>query len=88
VPTSLFAAPEDWGDPALGSRIERAVIELVALLRSGAGRSIADRGWSAYQHQFAGNASRAERGAGDVDFDSALMRLAAGGGSRPASPPT
>jgi FMN reductase len=87
VPTSLFAAPEDWGDPALGSRIERAVIELVALLRSGAGRSIADRGWSAYQHQFAGNASRAERGAGDVNFDSALMRLAAGGGSRPASPP-
>ena len=35
--------------------------------------------WSGYQHQFAGNASRAERTADDVDFDSPLMRLAAGG---------
>ena len=25
APTSLFAAPEDWGDPALATRIDRAV---------------------------------------------------------------
>jgi FMN reductase len=87
VPTSLFAAPEDWSDAALSPRIERAALELVALIRGGVGRSIAESGWGAYQHQFAGNASRAERGADDVDFDTALMKLAAGGSSRP-QPPT
>ena len=28
VPTALFAAPEDWSDPALNKRIERAAVEL------------------------------------------------------------
>jgi hypothetical protein len=46
-------------------------------------RQIADRAWSAYQHQFAGNASRAARTGDDVDFDSPLMRLAAGGTAAP-----
>jgi FMN reductase len=80
VPTSLFAAPEDWGSPALGERIERAATELVLLLRSGVGPSIAERAWTGYQHQFSGNATRADRAASDVDFDTDLMRLAAGGG--------
>jgi hypothetical protein len=31
------------------------------------------------QHEFAGNATRAEQTAADADFDSPLMRLAAGG---------
>lgn len=79
VPTSLFAAPEDWGGSALGERIDRAATELVVLLRTGAGRAIAESGWAGYQHQFAGNATRADRGATDVDFDTDLMRLAAGG---------
>ena len=82
MPTSLFAAPEDWGSPALGDRIERAATELVLLLRSGVGRSIADSAWTGYQHQFAGNATRAEHTADDVDFTTDLMRLAAGGGAR------
>ena len=80
VPTSLFAAPEDWGSSSLGDRIERAATELVLLLRSGVGRSIADHAWAGYQHQFSGNATRAERDAAEVDFDTDLMRLAAGGG--------
>jgi FMN reductase len=42
-------------------------------------QQVTDQAWSGYQHQFAGNASRAERTATDVDFDSPLMRLAAGG---------
>ena len=73
VPTSLFAAPEDWGSSSLGERIERAATELVLLLRSGVGRSIADHAWAGYQHQFSGNATRAERDAADVDFDTDLM---------------
>lgn len=79
TPTSLFAAPDDWGSSALGDRIERAATELVLLLRSGVGAAIADSAWAEYQHQFGGNASRSERVASDVDLSTDLMRLAAGG---------
>ncbi|MEV8372779.1 CE1759 family FMN reductase [Kribbella sp. NPDC056861] len=79
VPTSLYAAPEDWGSPELGKRIARAAAELSMLALSGVTNQIADDNWSGYQHQFAGNATRAERSVGDVDFDTDLMRLATGG---------
>ena len=79
LPTSVYAAPEDWGTSDLGKRIERAATELAVLVRAGVEQQIADRAWSGYQHQFAGNASRAERTAADLDFQSPLMRLAAGG---------
>jgi FMN reductase len=79
LPTSVYAAPEDWGTSDLGKRIERAATELAVLTRAGVEQQIADGAWSGYQHQFAGNARRAERSAADVDFDSPLMRLAAGG---------
>ena len=79
MPTSLFAAPDDWGSTTLADRIARAASELTLLLRSGVGRSIADRGWSGYQHQFSGNATNADRSVADVDFSTDLMRLAAGG---------
>jgi FMN reductase len=79
LPTSIYAAPEDWGASELGERIERAATELTVLLRAGIEDQIAGHAWSSYQHQFAGNATRAERNAADVDFDSPLMRLAAGG---------
>jgi FMN reductase len=81
TPTSLYAAPEDWGSADLGRRITRAATELGLLLRSSAPRAIANENWAEYQHQFAGNATRAERSITDVDFTSDLMRLAAGGGS-------
>lgn len=81
LPTSVFAAPEDWGEAALGQRIERAATELSVLIQAGVGDQIADGAWSAYQHQFAGDATRAEQTAADVDFNSPLMRLAAGGGA-------
>jgi FMN reductase len=79
VPTSLFAAPEDWSSPELGRRIERAGREMSDLVLSGVSRSITDAGWAGYQHQFSGNATRTERSAADVDFSTDLMRLAAGG---------
>lgn len=78
TPTSLFADPEDWGSADLSKRIDRAAAELAALMVSGVGRDIAENGWTRYQHSFAGNASRAERTAEDVDFDTDLMRLARG----------
>lgn len=75
TPTSLFAAPEDWSDPDLNKRIDRAARELVLLLESGFARQIRDEAWQDYQHEFG---SAASSGAA-IDLDTDLMRLAAGG---------
>jgi FMN reductase len=78
VPTSVFAAPEDWSDPALNKRIDRAAIELVLLMESGFARKIKDESWHSYQHEF-GSAGGTEV---SVDLDTDLMRLATGGSAR------
>ena len=83
LPTSVYAAPQDWGSADLGARIERAATELAVMVRAGVEQHVADDAWSSYQHEFGGNASRADRTAGDLDFDSPLMRLAAGGRTTP-----
>ena len=57
LPTSVYAAPEDWGTAELGNRIERAATELAVMVRAGVEQQIADDAWSSYQHQFAGNAT-------------------------------
>jgi len=87
LPTSVFAAPEDWAATELGGRIERAATELAIIVHAGIGPQIADRAWSGYQHQFAGNSTRAARTTADVDFNSPLMKLAAGGTTRQPVPP-
>ena len=75
TPTSLFAAPEDWADPALAQRIDRAAFELVLLMESGFARAIKEESWSSYQHEY-GSAGGAEQ---SIDLDTDLMRLATGG---------
>ena len=75
VPTSLFAAPEDWSDPGLGERINRAATELVVLMESGVSRKIKEESWHSYQHEY-GSAGGAEV---SIDLDTDLMRLATGG---------
>jgi FMN reductase len=75
VPTSLFAAPEDWGDPALNQRIDRAAVELVLLMESGFARKVKDESWHSYQHEY-GSAGGTEV---SIDLDTDLMRLATGG---------
>jgi FMN reductase len=75
VPTSLFAAPEDWGDPALNRRIDRAARELVLLMESGVSDKIKDESWDSYQHEY-GSAGGVEV---SIDLDTDLMRLATGG---------
>jgi FMN reductase len=82
VPTSLFAAPEDWGDPALNQRIDRAARELVLLMESGFARKIKDESWPSYQHEY-GSAGGTEV---SIDLDTDLMRLAAGGSTEPGPP--
>ena len=83
VPTSLYAAPEDWGSTDLGKRIARAAGELAVLLGKAVGPDIATGNWGGYSHQFGGNATAAERSIADVDFDTELMRLATGGSLPP-----
>lgn len=83
VPTSLFAAPEDWGasgaeQDGLTKRIDRAAFELVLLMESGFARQVRDESWQSYQHAF-GSAGGTEL---EVDIDSDLMRLATGGSAR------
>jgi FMN reductase len=75
TPTSVFAAPEDWGDPELNKRIDRAALELVLLMESGFARRIKEEAWRSYQHSY-GSAGGAET---SIDLDSDLMRLATGG---------
>src|SRR6266496_3762875 len=54
-------------------------VVLAVVIQGQIEQGIVDRAWSGYQHEFAGNATRAEQTAADADFDSPLMRLAAGG---------
>jgi hypothetical protein len=75
VPTSLFAAPEDWSDPALAKRIDRAALDLLLLMESGFAQQVRDESWHSYQHEF-GSAGGTEL---TIDLDSELMRLATGG---------
>jgi FMN reductase len=75
VPTSLFAAQEDWADDSLNKRVDRAAFELVLLMESGFARQVRDESWHSYQHEF-GSAGAAVL---EIDTDSDLMRLATGG---------
>jgi len=75
APTSLFAAPEDWSDPAMNTRIDRAAVELVLLMESGFAGQIKDESWHSYRHEF-GSAGGSETA---IDLDTDMMRLATGG---------
>ena len=81
VPTSIFAAPEDWSDPDMSKRVDRAARELVLLMESGFARAIRDESWESYQHEFGNGAGRADGTEVPVGLDPDLMRLATGGPS-------
>lgn len=78
VPTSIFAAPEDWADSGFNRRIDRAATELLTLVESGFADKVRGRSWGSYQHEY-GSAGGTEF---SVDFESDLMRLATGGSAR------
>jgi FMN reductase len=84
APTSVFAAPEDWSDPALNARVDRAARELVLLMESGFARAIRQESWGSYQHEFGSQAGTDDTD-DDIDLTSDLMRLATGGSTRNAS---
>jgi FMN reductase len=80
VPTSLFAAPEDWGDDALGQRADRAATELLLLMESGFARKVRDESWGSYQHELGSAYGSSANGTEtEITLDTDLMRLATGG---------
>lgn len=79
MPTSVFAASEDWSDGDLARRIDRAALELVVLMESGFQYQVKEESWQNYQHEF-GSAGGTET---SIDLDSDLMRLATGGSALP-----
>lgn len=78
TPTSIFAAPEDWGQPSLTKRTERAATELAVMIASGIRTAITGKSWDRYQHSWGGNARPADADSG-IDFNTDLMKLAVGG---------
>jgi FMN reductase len=83
VPTSVFAATEDWNSKELGERISRAAIEVLLLMESGFAEKIRTESWKSYQHEY-GSAGGTEL---DIDLSSDLMRLATGGSAKPSGKP-
>jgi FMN reductase len=81
TPTSVFAAPEDWADPSMTGRIDRAATELAAMIATGVKAAITGKSWDKYQHSFGSNASSSS--VSEVAFDTDLMRLATGGSAVP-----
>jgi FMN reductase len=81
IPTSVFAATEDWAESGLDKRIDRAALELILLMKSGFADEVRSASWGSYQHEY-GSAGGTELA---IDLDSDLMRLATGGGQAAAS---
>jgi FMN reductase len=83
IPTSVFAATEDWAEGGLDRRIDRAALELILLMKSGFADEVRSASWGSYQHEY-GSAGGTELA---IDLDSDLMKLATGGTpSGPDSP--
>jgi FMN reductase len=88
TPTAVFASPEDWASSELGTRIERAATELAVLVGATVADEVVSRAWSGYQHQFGSRAAAGARTENEIDLDTSLMRLAAGGKRPPPSSET
>lgn len=90
TPTSILAANNDWGSSGLAQRETRVAHELGAFVLAGVRDEVMQAAGAQYRRSFdtqsgnnAGKTSDSADGqgldAGSVQFDSALMRLAAGG---------
>ena len=79
VPTSVFAAGDDWQTAALTKRAARAAAEIAPLIHADTkGRTLATAG-GAYDQTYAVGDNAPQDPTAGLDFDSDLMRLAAGG---------
>lgn len=80
VPTSVFAATEDFAAPGvLNKRVQRAAGELATLVKMGVKRELRGQEDADYRRSFATEQDGAAALEDGLNFDSDLMRLAAGG---------
>ncbi|WP_314688703.1 CE1759 family FMN reductase [uncultured Bifidobacterium sp.] len=82
APTSIMAAGGDWASTGLADRERRAGRELGAFILSGVRQAVLDAAGKGYRRSFASvtmDESASAASAAPTDFDSGLMRLAAGG---------
>lgn len=80
VPTSVFAATEDWSDPiALNKRVRRAAGELAVLVDSEVRTAIRGRNQSSYDRSMDALRTEEDSATLGIDFSTDMMRLAAGG---------
>jgi FMN reductase len=84
IPTSVFAATENWAEGGLDERLDRAALELTLLMASGFADEVRSASWGSYQHEY-GSAGGTELA---IDLDSDLMRLATGGAPSAPDLPT
>lgn len=81
VPTSVFAATEDWSTSSLTARAQRAAEEFAPLVTTDT-RKKARESWSqAYDRTYVVGEGAPEDPTTGLNFDSDLMKLAAGGKS-------
>ena len=80
VPTSVFVATEDSAYPsAVKKRVERAATELATLAALNVKHALRNQEKSEYRRTFPDHQVTTESVDAGIDFDSDLMRLAAGG---------
>ncbi len=80
VPTSVFAATEDLAAPApLRKRAQRAAVEAAVLVSAGVRDQIRGRSDGGYRRSFRTDGQAPLDPTDSLDFDSDLMKLAAGG---------
>lgn len=79
LPTTVYAATEDWADPkSLGERISRAAEELAVTMDLDVRGEVLEATGKRYRRTFDPRATTVDPAEG-LDFDSDLMKLAAGG---------
>lgn len=78
VPSALYAAPDDWstsGSLGLGSRVERAAGEMLALLRGAVSTSIMNTSQHSYQRTLSLDPDADD----EIVLDPSMLRAATGG---------
>lgn len=85
TPSTLFAAPEDWGGSSLDTHVRRVAIELAAFVSHDLKAELRERTWHRHRHEFptdidASTGASAADETPEVDLNTDLMRLATGEG--------
>lgn len=79
VPTSVFAASDDWNTTDLTARIVRAAQEFAVLVEQDIAGKLLAKSWNHYRRDFDSRAQQAAGQDSTLNLDPELMKLATGG---------